>query len=276
MSETQLTDAEALALAGTTDSDTDFEYHSVGQSTYYLDGFRQRHRILTITKAANALRVYKDGALTFGVRAGRFANGDSMVGYSAVTAQSLTDDATNYIYLTASGVLTKNTTGFPAPSTAPHIPLATILTASGGFEVADITDYRSRAICSVLSGLSVQGANILANSYAVEASTAPSGSPNVLVASESGLTLTNEGAAAKNYHTLPTAAAGLTFTFIVQDTDGLRVTAAAGDTIRIEADASPAEGYIESTTVGSTVCLLAINETEWIATAKLGAWMVSS
>ncbi len=150
MSETQLTDAQALALAGTTDSETDFAYHTVGQSTYYLDGFRQRHRILTILKAANALRAYKDGDLTFGVRAGRFANGDTMVDYAGATAQALTNNATNTIYLTAAGTLTVNTTGFPDPSAVPHVPLATIVTAAGTYDVDDITDYRSRTMFQVL------------------------------------------------------------------------------------------------------------------------------
>lgn len=150
MSETQLTDAQALALAGTTDSATDFAYHTVGQSTYYLDGFRQRHRLLTMLKCTNALRVYKDGDLTFGVRAGTFANGDTMVDYAGATAQALTNNATNTVYLTAAGALTVNTTGFPDPSATPHVPLATIVTAAGTYDVDDITDFRSRAMFQVL------------------------------------------------------------------------------------------------------------------------------
>ena len=34
-------------------------------------------------------------------------------------------------------------------------------------------------------------------------------------------TLTNEGATAQNYHTLPSAASGLKYTFVVQDSDGI-------------------------------------------------------
>lgn len=161
MSETELTDAQALALAGTTDSDTDFEYHTVGQSTYYLDGFRQRHRLLTILKAVNALRVFKDGALTFGVRGGKFMNGDSAVAYAGASAQALTNNETNYIYLTAAGTLTVNITGFPNPSTTPHVPLATILTASGAYAWSDITDYRDRALFAALSAMTGANANTL-------------------------------------------------------------------------------------------------------------------
>ena len=149
MSETPLTDTEALSLAGTTDADTDFEYHTVGQSTYYLDGFRQRHRALAILKVVNALRVYKDGDLTFGVRPGRYMDADTPVEYAGAAEQALTNNQTNYIYLAADGTLTVNTTGFPIPSVAPHIPLATIATAAGAYDLDDITDYRGRALFRV-------------------------------------------------------------------------------------------------------------------------------
>ena len=111
----------------------------------------------------------------------------------------------------------------------------------------------------------------------VEANTAGSGTPNALAATESGAVLTNEGSTAENYHTLPTAAPGLTFTFVVQDTDGLRIVAAADDTIRPGAvAASAAAGYIRSATAGATITLTAINATEWVATAMLGTWTVDS
>lgn len=107
---------------------------------------------------------------------------------------------------------------------------------------------------------------------AIEASTAGSGAPNVLLAVESFRVLTNEGSTATNYHTLPTAVAGYVFTFCVQDADGLRVTAAAADTIRVIDKVTAAAGYIESTTIGSTVTLVAINATEWFATSINGVW----
>ncbi len=111
----------------------------------------------------------------------------------------------------------------------------------------------------------------------VEENTAGSGSPNILTEGESGKTLTNEGATAQNYHTLPAARKGLgPYTFVVQDADGIRVVAGSGDTIRIAANESPAAGYVESTTIGDVVTLLAINATEWIAIAQVGTWTVST
>lgn len=110
----------------------------------------------------------------------------------------------------------------------------------------------------------------------VEANTAVSGSENVLTAAESGTVLTNEGTAAENYHTLPTAAAGRTYTFYCQDTNGIRVTAGADDTIRLAGVESAAAGYVKSVVEGSAVTLVAINAVEWVATSVVGTWSVDS
>ena len=77
-------------------------------------------------------------------------------------------------------------------------------------------------------------------------------------------------------HNLPTAAAGLTYTFVVQVAQNLRVTAASGDTIRVAGSVSAAAGNIVNAVVGSTVTLLAINATEWIALGTpAGTWTVT-
>jgi hypothetical protein len=106
----------------------------------------------------------------------------------------------------------------------------------------------------------------------VEANTAGTGSPNVLTSAESYKVLTNEGIAEKNFHTLPTAAAGLSYTFVVQDADGIRVTASTGDTIRLGNKVTATAGYVESTTIGDTVTIVAINATEWVMIAGNGTW----
>ena len=90
----------------------------------------------------------------------------------------MTNNATNYIYLTAAGVLTKNTTGFPTPSTTPFIPLATILTASGTYdgrdssEGGDITDYRG---CGLMGVVNAATAAVLNEAQAFFAATDISG-----------------------------------------------------------------------------------------------------
>ena len=74
---------------------------------------------------------------------------------------------------------------------------------------------------------------------------------------------------------LPSAAAGLDFSFMVQDADGIRVTAATGDTIRVGTALSGVAGKIESTTIGSSVRLIALNATEWMAVSMVGSWTVT-
>lgn len=97
-----------------------------------------------------------------------------------------------------------------------------------------------------------------------------------ITSSDSGTNFTNEGASAIVPFSLPTAVAGLRYTFTVQDADGLKVTASGGDTIRIYNLVSITAGYIQSTAIGSTVELLAINATEWVAKYILGPWDVQT
>jgi len=104
------------------------------------------------------LEVFKDGDLTFGVRSGHYLNGDTAVNYAGAAAQALTNNATNYIYLTAAGTLTVNTSAFPTPSVTPHIPLATIVTSGGLYSIddGDIVDYRGRSIFRVCGRTAVR------------------------------------------------------------------------------------------------------------------------
>jgi hypothetical protein len=95
---------------------------------------------------------------------------------------------------------------------------------------------------------------------------------NVATPDDNNKLFNNQGAAALVAFTLPGAAAGRTFLFVVQDVDGLSITAAAGDTIRIEVNVTAAGGTITSTTIGSTVRLTALNTTEWIAEFYIGLW----
>lgn len=110
----------------------------------------------------------------------------------------------------------------------------------------------------------------------VETNTAVAASPNLLASTESRRLLTNEGATAENYHTLPSAAAGMEYAFYCQDTDGIRIVANAGDTIRISGTASAAAGFVRSSSVGSALILTAINVTEWVAISVVGTWTVDA
>lgn len=157
MAETALTDAQVETLQNTTPTLNDFEYSNPGEN-YAHKGIRQQRRMLDMSAVSDAGRVVKDGTLTFGVRAMDWLNGDTLVEKAQDDAEALTNNATNYIYYTASGTLTKNTTGFPTPSTTPHIRLATIATGtasgagvSGTYAYTDITDKRQTAFITPFS-----------------------------------------------------------------------------------------------------------------------------
>lgn len=93
-----------------------------------------------------------------------------------------------------------------------------------------------------------------------------------ITAAENGTIYSNEGASAIDPFILPGAAAGLRYSFIVQDADGIRVTAASGDTIRVGASVSGAAGKIEATAIGSAITIVAVNATEWIAVSNILTW----
>ena len=85
---------------------------------------------------------------------------------------------------------------------------------------------------------------------------------------------TNEGDEDGAEVTLPSAASGLEIRFVVQAAQTLTITAGSGDTIRVAALATSAAGSVTSNVVGSAITLLAINATEWVATAVVGSWSV--
>lgn len=116
----------------------------------------------------------------------------------------------------------------------------------------------------------------LLSSLLVEANTAGSGAPNIILATESGTTFNNTGAAAQNYHQLPAAAAGLHYRWVVTDADGIRVTAVGDDTIRQGATVSGAAGFIQCSTIGCVLDLESQDGTQWFVTSVMLTWTIDS
>lgn len=107
--------------------------------------------------------------------------------------------------------------------------------------------------------------------------TAPVTSPLTIDAENDNRKLfTNEGAAEEQFFELPPAAAGIVLGFYCKETVGLRVTADAGDTIRLATNVSISGGFIESTEEGAFVWLVPINATEWVALTIVGTWAVET
>jgi hypothetical protein len=98
---------------------------------------------------------------------------------------------------------------------------------------------------------------------------------NVVLATDdvSNQYYTNEGAAAGITFSLPIATAHRIATFYIQNANGITITAQAGDTIRWGANVTAAGGSINSVTVGSSITLVGINATEWVATSLIGTWV---
>jgi hypothetical protein len=84
---------------------------------------------------------------------------------------------------------------------------------------------------------------------------------------------TNEGATGSVTFVLPTANNGATFTFYVQDANGVVIQAPPSQTIRIGTLVTAPGGSVSSVTVGSSVTLVVINNSEWVAIASVGAWI---
>lgn len=184
---------------------------------------------------------------------GMFGQSDTILGFAAGGAHTMGMSG-SYFELGASKILAWTSTGDPFTAAE---DLGIARAAAGIAEINSGTAGTLRALLKI------------------ESVAAKSATPYSVLASESGRTFTNEGAAAQIVFNLPPAAVGLAYTFIVQDADGIQVVANTGDTVRIAASVSAAAGSATSTTIGSTVTFVAINATEWISVATNGVWVVA-
>ena len=88
----------------------------------------------------------------------------------------------------------------------------------------------------------------------------------VITAAESGDTFVTEGTTGDVFFTLPTAVAGLNYTFIAAtNVDTLSVRANTGDTVTIGASDSALQGRVYTITKGNAIRLVATNATRWVA-----------
>lgn len=99
-------------------------------------------------------------------------------------------------------------------------------------------------------------------------------SPYSVLATESRTAFDNTGSTGAVVFTLPTAAADLSYTFTCTDTDGITITANTGDTIRIAGSVTATAGSIASTVIGSSVRLIAVDATQWIAVSLVGTFTI--
>ncbi|MEM1108714.1 MAG: hypothetical protein AAGH99_08495 [Planctomycetota bacterium] len=130
-------DIELLSI--NRDEATGVEYIPTGRSPYVLDYRRSLHRTLRAAERANDLRVYLDGDLSVGVRAGRCYIGDSSVVFAGESGVEVAPNTTSYIWLDANGVVQISTAGLPV-NRSTFIPLAEVV--AGPSTVSRLTDLR--------------------------------------------------------------------------------------------------------------------------------------
>jgi len=242
------------------DSETGVEYIPTGTSPYYLHFRKLLYRLLLATRRSNDLRVYDEGGLNIGVKAGKFWLGTELVSYNGSSGNILADDKTNiYVYLdSAANLVTNEYSSFPNMATTPHIRLAVVSTSGGNVE--SITD--SRAGHNVVMPYEAGGVKKM-----IEAHTAD----DTLTAAESDSVHTNLGATGTITLTLPTSAPqGTVFTFAVQAAQELRVDPGTA-TIRDDSG-QVADKYKSADVIGECLRLIADSNGDWVTIAKNGTW----
>jgi hypothetical protein len=258
MAEAYPSDSELLNLHS--DSETGVEYIPTGTAPYYLHFRKLLHRLLLATRRGNDLRVYDEGGLDIGVKAGKFWLGAELVSYGGSTGNTLADNKAGiYLYLDAQGTLVTNEyASFPSMATTPHVRLA-IVSTSGG-DITLMVDCRTGH--NVVVPYAAGGIR-----KSIEAHTAN----DVLALAESGSVHTNLGATGVVTLTLPSAAVqGTTFAFGVQSAHELRIAPGAA---AIRDDSGQTAGkYKSASAIGASLTLVADSNGDWTTIAKNGTW----
>jgi len=258
MSEVYPSDNELLNLQA--DSETGVEYIATGTAPYYVHFRKLLYRLLLAARRANDLRVYDEGELGVGVKAGKFWLGTELISYAGSSGNTLADNQANiYLYLDTQGTLvTTEYTGFPSMAVTPHVRLA-VVTTSGG-DITSITDSRS-------------GHNIVVPYAAggIRRSIEAHASDDTLGAAESGSAHTNRTAAGIVVLTLPAdAPQGTVFMFAVQTAYELRVD--PGNAAIRDDSGQTAGKYKSASAIGAALTLVADANGDWATIAKHGTW----
>ncbi|MBN1359355.1 MAG: hypothetical protein JW993_02130 [Sedimentisphaerales bacterium] len=258
MAEVYPPDSELLNLQS--DSQTGVEYIPTGAAPYYLQFRKLLYRLLLATQRANDLRVFDEGGLDVGVKAGTFWLGTELLAYAGSTGNALADDKPAvYLYLDSDGALvTDEYDSFPSMAVTPHVRLA-IVSTSGG-DITSITDCRTGHNCVVPFAAGGIRESVEAHSE-----------DDTLAPSESGSVHTNLGTTDVVTLSLPQdAPEGTQFTFAVQAAYELRVDPQAA---AIRDDSGQTAGaYKSANVVGAALTLVADANGDWVTIAKNGTW----
>jgi hypothetical protein len=256
-------------VAGTRDADSGVYYGLYGAQPSENEEAEEQFSAARACAPVGGFRVYHDSsdtALQFSVAAGLVIYRGAVVSYAGGNNIALGggNDVAHYVYLALpDATLTVSAVSWP---TTPHVRIAVITPTAGAWNWAGHVDHRRTGVQRAVAEPAGGTHRVIDLTEGI-----------VLAAADSKTVLTNLGAAALVTQNLPAAAAGLEFIAVVRDADGLKLVAAAGDTIRIGTSVTPAAGYIESTELGASIRLMALDDTAWVAIGTpQGTWTVSS
>ena len=258
MAEVYPSDNELLNIQS--DGETGVEYIATGTAPYHLEFRKLLYRLLLATRRANDLRVYDEGGLDIGIKAGKFWLDTELMSYAGSSGNTLADDKQNiYVYLNSSAsLITNEYSSFPDMAAMPHIRLA-IVSTSGG-DIDSITDCRTAHNIVVPYGAGGVKKTIEAHT-----------SDDTLTTAESGSVHSNLGATGTVTLTLPASApSGTVFSFAVQAAYELRIDPGTA-TIRDD-NGQTADKYKSANAVGECLSLVADSNGDWATIAKNGTW----
>lgn len=253
MSEVYPSDSELLNMLS--ESETGVEFIPTGTAPYYLQFRKLLYRLLLATKRANDLRLYDEGGLTYGVKPGKFWDGNSVIEYAGSSGNIMPDNTTKYFYLDASGTIKYSEAPFYYDPTKAEVRLAVVTSLNGDItSIVDARDHHSIAMPNIDKPVVVD--------HTVNAT---------LTSSQIGSVHTNKGATGPVQVSLPyTHNAGLKYTFVIAEAQELRIYP-TGQIIHSEAGAG-INKYFYSSTIGDTVTLVMNADGDWYVTARYGTW----
>jgi hypothetical protein len=213
------------------------------------------YRLLLATKRANDFRLYDEGGLMYGVKPGKFWDGNTCIEYAGSSGNIMPDNDTKYIYLDKTGAVRfVDYEMWFNPSQA-EVRLAEVTTLNGDItSIVDARDQHSTSIPYIDKSLVFD--------HTVEIQ---------LGHSQSGSVHTNKGATGSLRIPLPSfPAAGTKYTFVVAEAFDFRIYP-TGNKILSEPNAVINKSLV-SNTFGDSLTVVMNEDGNWYVTARFGTW----
>jgi len=257
MSEAYPTDTELNALLS--DVETGVEYIPTGTAPYYLHFRKLLHRLLLATKRANDFRLYPEGGLTFGIKAGIFWVGNERKDFPLSSGNVARDNRTDMIWVDSN--LQVHIENYPFEywtSMSEETVLIAEITSVNG-EITNIVDRR--------------GAHTMAMPTLLKKRTIHHTEWVQLSHGDSGSIHTNKGCLEALYLPLPLYDLdGSYFSFVNHAGLELHVYP-TGNKLFLDGNVTAINKGIRSYAKGDSVTVVKQEDGEWLVTAIRGNWV---